>query len=960
MSNLLPLPFKRTEPVNLSTSLISYITNSPTSSTHPSLIKRDCDRLEQLRREIYGENGEILVMQSTVDKLLTYQAQLSLTFNKFPDNAGPNFVYYSIFPSTTSTSTLTPTPTLPPGSLPSESLHPPSPPPRSGIPSLSYEYLSTLYNLSALYTHLALSNQQHRATNSSDRDGGESLKISINYLQSSLGTLQKLISFLPIYQKQQQLSSSQGRGGGDVDFEEEVLKGFESFLKSCIQEIGWMKSVLDRLKNGTISKLALQVSLNYSEALSNFPNDYLPIEWKQFLKLKQKHFEAVSQYRKSLDDLGSNRYGDEIGRLTYSVEILKSTLSEIKLSKYKSITVGGSGNVLESVVKDSKAFLKVLEDNLKRANKDNDLIYLSSPTPYSSLPPTTPFSLTRSTPPPLVTNPRTHLRDEAKVFEMLDKREIGEVLEVWKDRKLVWEEEKQNWNKEEDKVLRMTLESLNLPASLEEEQDEEDSDNIDISSSSSSLKKKKLANPTTIPQNLLDQSQEIINLGGLKRLETLFKDVRKLSQLNRELLNETNQYLQQPHSTSSNNDDHATQLLERLNYFSQLLTQATESDQTVRSKFSNYSIEQTISILEGGRESILAALPPPPPPSSSSLSEREGGGNRKRRSEEERLEIRKLKRFIKRCLEEIEDIRLERNELVNVRIKRVLEDWEIRDQVVLKSNQLEQTTLLDNEAEAEGGAGGGSLEMFEEVLVGEMNKIEKLFQQDFKRIEMEQKNLIDQLKTLNTKFQSLKTPPSSNPLHSQEIDSPTTTTTVLSARQEQLQSFSLAHERYLEILNNLKEGLKFYNDLNKLVGELRDSSKQFAYSRSIELQQRQQSQTIHESQQPISASSHEEDAAEEHDFIVDDDPISKKLSQPISLPPSSSSTSRSSRTKVAEVETSRRSSRRTATTAGNATPSERDSRSGNNARETAQSGTKGGGGGAGGGGWDPSMGIRFG
>lgn len=143
-----------------------------------------------------------------------------------------------MFPSST-TSTLTPT--LPPGSLPSESLHPPSPPPRSGIPSLSYEYLSALYNLASLYTHLALSNQQHRATNSSDRDGGESLKISINYLQSSLGTLQKLISFLPRYEKE---SQKEGRERRDGDLEEGVMKGFESFLKSCIQEIGWMKSVL--------------------------------------------------------------------------------------------------------------------------------------------------------------------------------------------------------------------------------------------------------------------------------------------------------------------------------------------------------------------------------------------------------------------------------------------------------------------------------------------------------------------------------------------------------------------------------------------------------------------------------------------------------------------------------------------------------------------------------------------
>ncbi|GAA5952744.1 hypothetical protein JCM3765_002261 [Sporobolomyces pararoseus] len=967
MSNLLPLPFKRTEPVNLSTSLISYITNSSstTGSIHPSLIKTDCEKLDQLRKEIYGQNGEILIMNSSVDKLLTYQAQLSLTLNKFPDNAGPCFIYYPIFPSPSSTSS------FPPGSLPSSSSSSQQTQPPKGIPSLSYEYLSTLYNLTSLYTHLALSNQNQRSSTSGDGNG-ESLKKSINYLQSSLGTLQKIIYFLPTHLKNLEKNGIryhlEREGNRDFNNEEGVLKGFESFLKSLIQEFGWKKSVLDRLKNGTISKLSYQVSIFYKESLDYFPIDYLPIEWKVFLKLKQTHFDAVSQYRRSIDDLGSNRYGDEIGRLNYSIEILQSEINKVP----SRIVLKGS--VLESVLKDSKKFLKVLQENFKRANKDNDLIYLSTPTPFSSLPPITPFPLTRSTPPPPITNPRDYLREKDKVFEMMDRKEVLEILEIWKDRKFNWLRDKEKWVRDEDEIVRMTLESLNLPASLEEEEEpEQEQEQPDTSSS----KKKKLVS-YSIPQSLLDQSQEIVNLGGLKRLETLFRDVRKLSQFNRELLNETNQYLQQqqPHhpTSSSTSNEHANQLLERLSYFSQLLNQATDSDQLVRSKFS--IVEKNISILEQGRDLILSHLPPPQQqqPEPETLPTKNRG---KRRTQEDLIKFRKFKRSIKSCLEEIEQIKFERNELVFERINQVvLQNWGIRDKVILKSNQLStqaQSQQVDHDHEEGGGIG---LEMFEKVLIEEMNRIEKIFKPDLNRLEMEQKNLIDQLKTLNTQFQSLKTPPpplpSSSPSSSntQQLDSTTTThtTTTLTARQEQLESFSLAHSKFIEILNNLKEGLKFYDDLNKLVCELRDLSKQFAYSRSIEQQQQQQHHSEEEEahQQTIPLEEEEEEEAEEEEPIIFEDPISQKLSEPIiSLqtrttkqkvhPPSPSS---SADTK----ETPRRSSRRTTT--ANATTTSSKKREGSSRKfepetpeeESTSSRVRAGGGG----GWDPSMGIRFG
>lgn len=79
------------------------------------------------------------------------------------------------------------------------------------------------------------------------------------------------------------------REGLDVDLNEARIKSLSEFTRGLSQECGWLKSVMgklfpylelgreekliggearvDRLKNGTISKLALQVSEYYQSAL---------------------------------------------------------------------------------------------------------------------------------------------------------------------------------------------------------------------------------------------------------------------------------------------------------------------------------------------------------------------------------------------------------------------------------------------------------------------------------------------------------------------------------------------------------------------------------------------------------------------------------------------------------------------------------------------------------------------
>ena len=46
--------------------------------------------------------------------------------------------------------------------------------------------------------------------------------------------------------------------------------------------------------------------------------------------IKKAHFAAAAQYRRSIDDLAANRYGEEIGRLKLAESTIKKALETSK------------------------------------------------------------------------------------------------------------------------------------------------------------------------------------------------------------------------------------------------------------------------------------------------------------------------------------------------------------------------------------------------------------------------------------------------------------------------------------------------------------------------------------------------------------------------------------------------------------------------------------------------------
>ena len=122
---------------------------------------------------------------------------------------------------------------------------------------------------------------------------------------------------------------------------------------------------MDGLRDSSIAKLAARVSDLYGAAGDwGVKSEAISADWIHHATAKHHHFAAAAQYRQACECLEKRKYGEEIARLRDSVACVQEGLKE---ARYLNKTVLGDLNSLKN---------KVSED-LKRAEKDNDLIYLS-------------------------------------------------------------------------------------------------------------------------------------------------------------------------------------------------------------------------------------------------------------------------------------------------------------------------------------------------------------------------------------------------------------------------------------------------------------------------------------------------------------------------------------------------------------------------------------------------------
>ena len=152
-----------------------------------------------------------------------------------------------------------------------------------------------------------------------------------------------------------------------------TLQSLEQLLLAQAQECFWQKAVKDGLKDASIARLAAKVSDFYANAGDfGVKSDAISTEWIHHMTAKHHHFAAAAQYRQSLDCLEKRKYGEEVARLRDSLMCVNEALKE---AKWINRVVLGDLNGLKT---------RVSED-LRRAERDNDMIYLLPVPPKSAL-----------------------------------------------------------------------------------------------------------------------------------------------------------------------------------------------------------------------------------------------------------------------------------------------------------------------------------------------------------------------------------------------------------------------------------------------------------------------------------------------------------------------------------------------------------------------------------------------
>ncbi|KAK7051008.1 pH-response regulator protein palA/rim20 [Paramarasmius palmivorus] len=723
MSNLLAIPFKQTYAIDLKEATRNYLLEH--GGTHPDAVKSDINQWDQLRQR--GVGGE--THAERVKDILKYQAQLTSILAKLPTDIQLEISYAPVFS---------------PSALPVT------------LRNLIFERASVVFNLAALYSQLAAAE---------DRSHGDGIKRAAGMYQNASGSLQYLrTEVLP------KLVFSPEDEDTPLDLSVSFVQSLEWLMLAQAQECYWQKARLDNYKNGLISKLAASASKLYQSSLTTVrdaspPINYLfPNEWLAHIEAKQYHFEAVAYYRKSRDELESNRYGHELAYLTQALARAK-----------KAYDIARKGKVSPTVVHDVQAFLEAVQKDVTRAERDNDLIYHQDVPVSSALPPVAHTTVAKITIPKELLDPNEVVASGDMLFSELLGWGAREAINIYNDRRknLIQDGLIQSSREARDEA-EQTLRELNLPASLEA-----------------------LERPVGLPPSLLKKAEEVRLENGPVKIEAAIKDLRRLARQNNKILDEAMDILD--HEASEDENTRATtplnrppsheanvHLIEKEKRYRHILKEAADSDETVRTKWDQW--EQNITELTWEEADLESSIPSTTISPGSSLGSNATG---------------KHARALRVLLEQLDNLHSDREDIVR-RAQKLTEVDDIQPRI------------------AKAAAGFARLAevqpaMFEDISDEELSKYDK-FVKWINELRPRQEELLSAIRAEKEAF-----------LQSRKEDAN------VKDRERALQSLEVSYHKYQEILRNLEEGIKFYNDLIALLMNFKESCKQWSNERSREV-----------------------------------------------------------------------------------------------------------------------------
>jgi len=575
--NILYLPFRRSHTVNLSDAIKQYISNK--YDQHPDMFTKDLEIIEKMRATaIHAQEPH----PSNIPKLQSYAAQLVWISGKFPIDVGVEFPWYPALGYNTS-----------------------RPITRNNI---RFELANITFNLAAMYSQLAMS---------SNRSTPEGLKAAANNFCLAAGVLSHLRdSVLP-----------ELRTTPPEDMDTMTLECLEKLVLAQGQECFWQKAVKDGLKDATIAKLAARVSDLYNEASeAGIQSDSISSEWIHHMTAKHHHFAAAAQFRAACDCLEKRKYGEEVARLRDSLICVNEALKE---QRYINKVVLADLNGLKT---------RVAED-LKRAERDNDMIYLLPVPPKAELKILDRANMVKSRVPKEVADSNALLGDNGELgpalFSKLVPYSVHLAASIYVDRR----DRLVNSSIIEDlealtAQIHDVLRSLNLPGSLQA-----------------------LEKPLGLPPGLVAHAEEIRQQDGLNRLLRSMEDTKKLQQSDQAIYREGCDILESEAAEDEGarrkygtdrwsrapSEHAAPKLYAQIGEIEGYLNQAANSDNVVRTKLKEN--ENLIRLLNGPDYDLENYVPSGRRPAITGDVEREAGKLRGSFNEVSRLESRRRRKI---------------------------------------------------------------------------------------------------------------------------------------------------------------------------------------------------------------------------------------------------------------------------------------------------------------------------
>ncbi|KAI9852873.1 MAG: pH-response regulator protein palA/rim20 [Thelocarpon superellum] len=720
--NILDLPFRRTHSVSLADAIKQYI--STKYDQHPDMFAHDLETIDHLRAEAINVREPHV---SGIRKITRYTAQVAWISGKFPIDVpgkiGADFTWY-----------------------PALGYHTQTPVSEN---NLRFEMSNILFNLAALYSQLAM------ALNRSTTEG---LKSACNYFCLAAG----VISYL----KSQVIDDMRSNPSDDMD--KMTLESVEQLLLAQAQEGFWQKAVLDGLKDASIAKLAAKVSDYYSAAGDwGVKSDAISTEWLHHMTAKHHHFAAAAQYRASRDCLEKRKYGEEVARLRDSLTCVNEALKESRW-------------INKSVLEDLQGLKKRVQEDLKRAEKDNDIIYLVPVPPKSELKTLDRANMATVKVPKEISEPTTLLGERGELGQPLFVKLVPFAVHVAAS---IYEERRDRLVRHSiiDELESLTaalhslLLSLNLPGSLQA-----------------------LEKPLGPPPSLVSHAEEIRQQDGLSRIYRTIEDVDKLKRNDRAIYTdgvsilESEAFEDEQARAKYGTDrwrrlpsrEEAPGLYDHVGGIDGYFKSATASDDLVRQKLSEH--EGTMRVLAGSDADLRAFVP--------------SGGRTAMGSDIQRAAGR-----LRGVLNEINSIESRRRRKMEALKEKAKAD-DINPVILTEAARLEREYPLQKIEPAH----------FEDLFARRLQQYgsdEAMLKDEGEQ----QERVATRLREATKTFDSARRGDTSN-----------------KAREQALQKLETAYFKYREIVSNLDVGRKFYNDLAKIVIVFRDECKAFTQQRRNE------------------------------------------------------------------------------------------------------------------------------